>query len=201
MSTTIEGVVEDVRGHVREIYSAWQLRAAGVPLFILLTFLGSQVAIPLPPYMIPATLQTLAVFCAALCLGPLFGSVSMGIYLLLGMVGLPMFAEGESGVSIVVGQTGGYLVAFIAVPWIIAPIVRRRDGSIRGWGAMALSIVAATGFVFLIGVPWLKFVGGISWADAWWHGCVVFWPLTALKAIAAVWIGKIAAPWASKRIW
>jgi len=181
--------------------ASWQLRMIGVPLFILYTWFGAQIAVPLPPYGVPATLQTLAVFCAALCLGPLFGTVAMGGYLLLGFVGLPMFAEGSSGASVVFGHTGGYLVSFLFVQPVVCRIVRRKDGSVRGWGAMALSMLAANAVVYGIGVPWLKLVGGISWAGAWWHGCVVFWPLTALKVVAAVWVGRIAAPWASRRVW
>lgn len=189
-----------VGGRVRSL-TRTELRVFGVVGFVLLTWLSSQVAVPMPPYGVPATLQTLAVFCAALCLGPVFGSVSMGLYVLLGLAGVPMFAEGSGGVGVVFGQTGGYLVSFLLVPWVIAPIVRRRDGSVRGWGAMSGSIVVASVLVFAVGVPWLKFVGGIGWFDAWWHGCVVYWPLTLLKAVAAVWIGRIVSPWAARRVW
>lgn len=173
----------------------------GVMLFILGAWVSAQIAIPLPPYWIPATLQTLAVFCAALCLGPVFGSVSMGGYLLLGMIGLPVFADSSGGYDVVFGHTGGYLLAFLLCPPVMCWIIRRRNGEVRGWLAMGLSVLVANAIVFLIGVPWLKLSLGLTWFDAWWHGCVVFWPLTALKIAAAVWIGRIAAPWAAQRIW
>jgi biotin transport system substrate-specific component len=55
--------------------------------FALLTSLAAQVNIPLPPDGVPMTLQTLAVLCAALCLGPRVGTVSMLLYLAIGVLG------------------------------------------------------------------------------------------------------------------
>ncbi|MEM1184061.1 MAG: biotin transporter BioY [Planctomycetota bacterium] len=183
------------------------LRVTGVGLFPLFVALGAQVAIPLPPYGIPMTLQTLAVVLSALCLGPKLGASAMALYALMGVIGVPLFAEGEAGWQVILGQTGGYLLGFIVCVPVITSIIKRRDGTIRGWGAMITGVVTGHLVVFFLGVPWLWFIRStdpgneITWANAWYYGMVVFLPGMFVKSAIAVWIGKLAAPWASRNIW
>lgn len=188
------------------------LRAFGVVLFPLLMALTSQtqiwpwLAIPLPPYGVPMTLQTLWVLLCALSIGPRWGMISMLGYLVVGAIGVPLFSDGESGLATILGQTGGYLVGFAACQPVIGAIVRRRDGGVRGWGAMIVAVLAGHGVIFLFGVPWLYIVrvldgGEITVAQALHGGFVVFIPAMLLKSGIAVLIGRWAAPWASKGIW
>ncbi len=199
-----EGAVEraDTGGLSRTL-----LRVTGVGLFPLFVGFGAQVAIPIPPFGVPFTLQTLAVILAALCLGPKLGAASMLLYAAMGVVGVPLFAEGEARWQVILGQTGGYLVGFIACQPVIAAIVKRPDGTVRGWGAMILATVAGHGVIFALGVPWLWFIRGtdpetaITWGQALWGGMVVFLPGMVVKAALAVVIGRVAAPWASRNVW
>lgn len=163
-------------------------------------------AIPLPPFGVPMTLQTLWVLLAALCIGPRWGLVSMLGYLLVGAVGVPVFSDGSSGLLTVFGQTGGYLLGFAACQPVIGAIVRRRDGGVRGWGAMALAVLAGHGVIFAIGVPWLWVVrlldgDALTFSQALYGGFVVFIPAMLLKSGIAVLIGRWAAPLASRRVW
>ncbi|MEM7755366.1 MAG: biotin transporter BioY [Planctomycetota bacterium] len=183
------------------------LRVTGVGLFPLFVALGAQVAIPLPPYGIPMTLQTLAVILSALCLGPKLGASAMALYAVMGVIGVPLFAEGEAGLQVILGQTGGYLLGFILCVPIITSIIKRPDGTVRGWGAMIAGVTLGHLVVFVLGVPWLWFVRGtdpdtaITFVNAVYYGCVVFLPGMLIKCAIAVWIGKLAAPWASRNIW
>ena len=113
-----------------------------------------------------------------------------------------------AGMLTIFGQTGGYLIGFIACQPVIAGIVRRPDGGVRGWGAMAVAVLAGHAVIFLIGVPWLFIVRAIdpatqaiSLAAAAYGGFVVFIPAMLLKSAIAVLIGRWAVPWASKNIW
>lgn len=178
-----------------------ETRLAGVLGFTLLTSLGAQVAIPLPPDGIPMTLQTLAVVLAAVGLGPRLGMASMGLYLVVGMVGAGVFADGRTGLGVLMGQTGGYLVGFVLCQPVIARIIRGRDGRIRGWGAFVLAMLAGHAVIFALGVPWLALVRGFALERAIRGGFVPFVPGLIVKTIAAVVIGRLAAPLASRRIW
>jgi biotin transport system substrate-specific component len=177
------------------------LQCVGVLGFAGLTGVAAQVAIPLAPYGIPLTLQTLAVSVCALTLGGRLGTLSMVLYVLLGAVGLPMFAEGAGGFSYVFGQTGGYLAGFVIAQPIVAMVARSqvgfggvRIGTRGGPTAVCAAVLAGHGVVFVLGVTWLKLfrdVGGagIGWGEAWFFGCVVFLPGMFAKAGLAATFG------------
>ncbi len=188
--------------------SRTQTRVLAVGFFTLLTALSAQVYVPLPPYGVPHTLHTLVVVLAALCLGPKLGMASMGLYVLVGAIGVPVFAKGNAGVVTILGQTGGYIVGFIACQPVVRSIVRRKDGSIRGWLALITAVLAAHAVIFALGVPWLYVVHNAdaaldptTWGKAIHGGFVVFIPAMLIKSALAVWIGRVVAPWASRRIW
>lgn len=132
----------------------------------LLIALAAQARFYLPGDPVPVTGQTFAVLLAGGALGFRRGAASAALYLLLGLVGLPVFADGKSGVEVVTGVTGGYIVGFILAAAIVGRLAelgwdRRLIGSV---GAMLLGNVA----VYAIGVPWLALAAGqpAEWAIA-----------------------------------
>jgi biotin transport system substrate-specific component len=189
------------------------LRALGIPYFVLLIWGSAHVAIPTPPYGIPVTLQTLAIILAAMGLGRACGTIAVASYVLLGALGAPMFAEGASGFHVILGNTGGYLLGMILAAPVVQPILRRPDGSVRGWGALIAASLAAHAVVFAVGVPWLAVVlhigidtqPGIPWPEAWWnafyHGLVTYLPGTFIKSAMAVVLGRLIVPFASRHVW
>src|ERR687893_268097 len=78
----------------------------------LLTVLGAQIAIPIPPSPVPVTGQTLAVVIAGAALGWKRGAASQLLYLALGLF-LPVYSDGASGFDVIWGATGGYIVGFV----------------------------------------------------------------------------------------
>ena len=183
------------------IFPPWLLRIYGVIGFTYLTWFGAQIAIPLPPDGVPMTFQTLFVVLAALCIGPRLGMASMGLYVIVGILGAGVFAEGKAGPEVLLGQTGGYLIGWIVCQPVITSIVRRRDGSIRGWGAMIIAVLSGHLVIFAIGVPWLAAVRDYSLFRAMQGGFFPFIPGMILKTVLAVLIGKWAAPRASEKFW
>jgi len=125
----------------------------------------------------------------------------MALYALVGLAGLPVFSRGDAGPAVLVGQTGGYILGFIACQPVVHAIVRRRDGTVRGWGALILAMTAAHAVVFAIGVPWLAVVRQISLWDAIEGGFVPYIPGTIAKTVLAVLIGRYVAPLSTRRVW
>ncbi len=81
------------------------------------------------PFAVPFTMQTFAVFFCLYFLGGLKGSVSVLVYLLLGLAGLPVFAGFKAGAGALVGPTGGYLLGFILtalVYWLATSVLGQR---------------------------------------------------------------------------
>lgn len=91
-------------------YTVKSLTYCGV--FAALLALCSWISIPT---MVPFTMQTFAVFLALLLLGGERGTNVVGVYLLLGMVGVPVFAGMTGGLGVLVGSTGGYLLGFFSI--------------------------------------------------------------------------------------
>jgi Uncharacterized conserved protein len=92
-----------------------------ISLFAALTAVGGFISIPL--YPVPLTLQTLFTLLAAMILGSVMGASSQIIYVLLGVIGLPVFAGFKAGIGILFGPTGGFLLGFIISAYIIGKIV------------------------------------------------------------------------------
>lgn len=188
------------------------LRWAGVVGFPLLAALTSQtqfwpwLAVPLPPFGVLQTLQSLWVVLAALCIGPRFGTLAFLGYVLVGVLGVPVFADGHFGLATLAGQSGGYIIGFVVCQPVVAWIVRKPDGSIRGWLALIVASLCAHLVIFAIGVPWLWVVhqidgGAMSFGDAVMGGLVPFVPGMLIKTAIAVMIGRAVVPYAARNLW
>jgi len=122
-------------------------------LFAALTAVVSQFSIPIGP--VPINLATLSVFIAGAVLGAKYGAISQFVYVLLGAVGLPVFAGFSGGVHVIVGPTGGYLMGYIAAAWLVGLLVARFGGSV-----FTLVIAMAAGLIlcYLMGTIWFMIV-------------------------------------------
>ena len=151
----------------------------------LLIAVAAQVRVPIPGFPVPFTGQTFAVLLASGALGFKRGVAATTLYLLLGIVGVPVYAEAKHGWEIVSGATGGYLVGFILAGALVGRLAELGwDRNLRGAvGAMLIGDVA----IFAIGVPWLAIAASqpLDWAVA--NGLTPFVGVEILKlALAAV---------------
>lgn len=87
-------------------------------LFAALTAIGAYIYLPLPVSPVPITLQMFFTFMAGGILGKRYGFLSQLIYLMLGAVGLPVFAGGLGGIGVLFGPTGGYILGFLLAGYI-----------------------------------------------------------------------------------
>ncbi|MDQ1570543.1 MAG: biotin transport system substrate-specific component [Actinomycetota bacterium] len=116
-----------------------------------LTSILAQIAIPLWP--VPVTGQTLAVLLVGSALGAVRGAVSLALYAVLGIVGLPVFSDGSSGFGVISGFTGGYIIGFIFSAALIGWIAQS-EWDHKIWRAV-LSALAGTVLTFVFGLVWL----------------------------------------------
>ncbi|MDR6169910.1 biotin transporter BioY [Curtobacterium sp. SORGH_AS_0776] len=124
----------------------------------LLTAGAAQVSVPLWP--VPITGQTLAVLLVGSALGARRGALSMLVYALLGVVGLPVFADGTGGADVLVGPTGGYVVGFVAAAALVGWVAERFGD--RRFTAALLSFVLGTVVTFAAGMAWLAVSLGLD---------------------------------------
>lgn len=107
------------------------------------------------PTTIPFTLQTFGVFLAVGILGGKRGTLSVLLYLLLGAIGIPVFAGFTGGVGIIAGSTGGYIVGFLLaalVMWLMEHFLGKKR-----W-VLALSMVVGLLVCYAFGTIWFMFV-------------------------------------------
>ena len=114
-----------------------------------LTFPG---AIPLGTG-VPITLQTLGIMLAGVVLGGWRGSLAVTLYVVLGLIGLPIFAEHSSGFGVLAGPSAGFLLGFIPGAFVTGLIARANSGKFSVLRTVLGSIVGGIAVVYAIGIP------------------------------------------------
>lgn len=156
-----------------------------------LTALAAQVVIPVPGSPVPVTGQTFAVLLTAAALGPARGLAAQALYLILGAVGLPVFAGAGHGTGVAFGATGGYLAAFLAAAAIVGYGARR--GADRSPVRTLLLFALASAVIYVIGTTWLCLDTGMSASAGIAAGVTPFLPGDAAKALLAA--GLLPGAW------
>jgi biotin transport system substrate-specific component len=164
----------------------WMVLAS---LMAALTAVGAYLHIPLGP--VPIVLTNLFVLLAGLLLGSRWGLTSMGVYLMVGAIGMPVFAGGKGGLVHFFGPTGGYLLGFALAAWVVGLISERCHG-ILGWEIVA--VIFGLISIYGVGVPWLKVVSHLSWSKTLMVGVVPFLAGDAAKASVALVIARSVRP-------
>jgi biotin transport system substrate-specific component len=149
----------------------------------LFIYLCALVSFKIPGNEVPYTLQNFGVLVVGGALGLRRGGTAALLYLALGVVGLPFFAEGKGGLQVIWGATGGYLVGFVLAAALVGRLAelgwdRRIGGAI---GATALGTLT----IYAIGVPWLAVTMGKSLLWAIEFGLLPFLAVDVVKLLAA----------------
>lgn len=167
-------------------------------LFTSLTAVGAFISIPLGP--VPVTLQTLFVVLSGIILGAKLGALSQITYVILGLIGVPVFAGGTGGLTSVVSPTFGFLLSFIVVAYVIGKITEKN----KFLSNIIYSVVLGSFIIYLIGVPYFYFIftnylgKNIDFYAALKYACIPFIPGDIIKAILAIVLAKQLVPRLSK---
>jgi len=161
-------------------------KGIGIVAFVLATWLGAYVAVPLPWTAVPMTLQPLFVLLAGAVLGAWAGAAAMALYLALGASGLPVFALGGAGLPWLLGPTGGFLLAFPAAAWVVGALAGRRPGMLRLLGALVLGMAT----IYVGGVSRLLLLTGQDLGRALALGVVPFLAADLTKVLAALLLAR-----------
>lgn len=166
-------------------YSTRQIALVGL-MTAVICILG-PIAVPLPFSPVPVSLTNLAIFLSLFVLGMKKGTISYVIYLLLGLVGLPVFSAFTGGPGKLLGPTGGYLIGFLFMAVISGIFIDKWTNSI---------VVCVTGMIigstvcYLFGTVWLSFQGHMSFSAALAAGVLPFLPGDVAKMLIAAIAGR-----------
>ncbi|MEV0474120.1 biotin transporter BioY [Streptomyces prunicolor] len=145
-----------------------------------LTGLAAQLAVPVPGSSVPVTGQTFAALLVGTSLGAGRGFLSLALYALLGLAGVPWFAQGTSGG----GASFGYIVGMLLASAAVGALARR--GADRSVLRMAGTMLLGEAIIYAIGVPYLALSLDLSTSAALAAGLTPFLIGDALKAALAM---------------
>ena len=163
-----------------------------ISLTVALTTAGAYLRVPVGP--VPISLQTLFVLLAGALLGPWLGAAAMASYVLLGLIGLPIFTGG-GGPQYILSPTFGFLLSFPVSALVVGAFLRPTSGKqTPGMGRKILAMILGTAVIYLVGVPWLGLnlllIQGksVGIKALLMMGMVPFLPGDAVKAVLAAWL-------------
>jgi len=165
-----------------------------VALFAAMTSILAFVTIPLPFSPVPVTGQTLGIMLAGVLLGSRKAAISQLLYLLLGIIGLPVFTGGASGPGVLAGPTGGYLWGFVAGAWVTGRICEANKHRRPTYDILAL-ITGGVAVVYGFGIAQLTLVTKMPPLMAITTGALPFLPGDGLKVVTALFIVRKAERW------
>lgn len=182
-------------------------------LMVALISAGAFISVPIPGSPVPIVLQNMFVILTGVLLTPGWAALTVGVYLVIGAVGLPVFAGATGGLAHLAGPTGGFLIGFPIAAAVVATILphgsarpdslahRQSDSrhstetrsdvhprSATAAGALRQTIALVVGFlvIYATGVPWLALTAGLTPAQAVVAGMLPFLPGDIIKTAVLV---------------
>jgi len=146
----------------------------------------APISIPVPVSSVALTLATFVLYLMAYILKPRQVLTVVGIYLLLGAIGLPVFSGYMAGISRFAAPGGGYLIGYLFLAGISSWFVQK-------YSAVSMQVIGmflGTLVMYTLGTLWMANTTGISFLSALPAGMLVFLPLDILKIILASYIGR-----------
>lgn len=141
--------------------------------------------IPISP--VPISMGNLGILLAVAILGTKYGTLSCVLYLLIGLIGLPVFSNFGSGIGKLAGPTGGYLIGYIPMVVVCGLVMSRFMGkAFRDRVMQALGMVLGTAVLYVFGTAWLAIVAGMTFGQALAAGVIPFIPGDLVKILIVV---------------
>lgn len=154
-----------------------------IGLFVATTAVLAQISIPLPFSPVPLTGQTFSVFLAGALLRGRQAAFAMIAYMLLGAVGVPVFARGQAGPGVLLGPTGGYLFGFVLGAYVEARILENKGAAT--YRRLVWAMLTCLLLTYALGALRLVTLLRITPREALAVGVIPYLPLDLLKLLVA----------------
>lgn len=170
-----------------------------IALFAALIVAGAYIGIPVGP--VPITLQTLFVLLAGILGGKGIGAASVAVYITLGAIGLPVFSGGIGGFAHFVSPTGGFLLSWLIAAPLAGAITDlgfvhdsgKDKTTVKQLLFMVAAALAGTIVMYIIGIPYVKMILGLTWSRTFAIALLPFIPGDLVKMVAVILLGNIFA--------
>ncbi len=152
-------------------------RAFAILAAVAAIAVAARFSIPVPGSSVPQSLQTLAVVVVGALLGARDGTIALLLYIMLGAIGLPVFADGAAGWQHLTGSTAGYLIGFVLAAALVGAAGQ------LSWWRLLLAMIAGHAVILFAG--WLRLQLMIDPGPAWQHGVAPFIVGGLIKSVCA----------------
>ncbi|WP_139492306.1 biotin transporter BioY [Brevibacillus dissolubilis] len=130
-------------------------------MMIAITTALGYFKVTLPINEVPITFQTLGIILAGLLLGARLGGLSILAFVILVAVGAPLLGGGRGGFSVLVGASGGYILSWPIVAFLLGYMVEKSWNSLNFWKVLGFNIVGGMLVMYLIGIPYQAAITGV----------------------------------------
>lgn len=158
---------------------------AVIALMTAVTCVIAPFSLPIGP--VPVSLGSFAIYLSVCVLGWKRATISCLIYLLLGLVGVPVFTGWQAGPAKVFGPTGGYLLGYLMVTVAAGLLMELFRHKL--WGDI-IALILGTALLYGAGSLWLAYQAHMTFMEALWEGVILFIPGDLIKMAAAVLVGS-----------
>ena len=155
-----------------------------IAIMTAITVVMAQISIPMP-MGVPMTMQTFAITLAGVILGSKKGGLSILVYVLLAAIGVPVFAGFSGGVQNLIGPTGGFIISFPIMAYVIGLGVEHRKKK----GMFVLMLILGTVLNYVIGVAMFCIIMNSSVMTGITACVLPFIPTAIIKAVVAALLG------------
>ena len=162
-----------------------------VGIFAALTAIGAFISLPIGP--VPISLQTFFVLLSGIILGSRKAMFSQIVYVILGLIGLPIFAGFSGGLQTIFKPSFGFIIGFIIAAYVVGKISERKSNSIKN---MSIAVITGSLIMYVVGIPYMYYILNIILSKSldiiqiMKIGMFMFIPGDIVKAIVVVLIGK-----------
>lgn len=154
-------------------------------IFAAITSILSQISIPIPFTTVPLTMQIFSVALTGMVLGSKRGFISIMIYLILGAIGIPVFAQMSGGIAVLVGPTGGFLLGCPFMAFIVGLVCEKSSSKIH----IMLSMIVGLIVIYIIGIIMFSLITKSSLYQSLLACVLPFVLVDIIKLILAVSVG------------
>jgi len=165
--------------------SVKQLTLTGLMTAVICALGPLALSIPVSP--VPLSMGTLAIYFAVFILGAKLGTASVVIYILLGLVGVPVFTNFTGGPGKLFGPTGGYIIGYIFMALICGFFVDRYGKKLP---LLFLGMLLGTAACYLFGTLWLQYQLSLTFPEALAMAVLPYIPGDLIKLVIALALGS-----------
>ena len=155
-----------------------------ISIFAAVISIMAQIAIPMP-YLVPMTMQTLAIALTGILLGPKKGTISTFLYVLIGAAGAPVFAGFNGGIGAVLGPTGGFIMSFPFLAFA-AGFGAAKNSTLWLWGGLFTGVIVN----YFCGVVYFSLYTSNDLITSFTACVLLFIPTDIIKMLIAGLLGR-----------